>query len=222
MAVAASGILSEPMADLAALIASSSTFQDWVGASDKAAALDRIYLYCAEVGEYERPCAMIMSGDEWELLAVQAGMDGLEHVASGTLGLVFEAAIGNEALSAEQEAAIVALILEAASGIAAALGDGDYASARAESRTAWGHLMGLPEDAGGGEAALSIRDSLMTFENTLGGIWADVQALADRDSIFALRRVRTMPGQPQMIGEAERKAWGASTPGFAHAFEVGW
>jgi hypothetical protein len=163
-----------------------------------------------------------MSGDEWELLAVQAGVDGLEYVGSGTLGLVFEAAIGNEGLSAEDEAEVVALIETAVSELGSALGDGDYAAARVASREAWGHLVGLPEIAGGGEAALSIRDSLMTFENTLGGIWADVQALADRDSIFAMRRLRNLPGQPQMIGEGERKAWGATTPGFAHAFEVGW
>jgi len=222
MAVAASGILSEPMANLAALIAASTTFQTWVGAADAAGALERIYLYCAEVGEYERPSAMIMSGDEWELMAVQVGMDGLEHVGSGTLGVVFEAAIGKEALTPEDEAALMALAGEAAAGIIAALDDGDYVTARARSRAGWGHLVGLPDEAGGVEAALSIRDSLMTFENTLGAIWADILALADRDAIFALRRVRNMPGQPQMIGEAEWKAWGASTPGFAHAFEVGW
>jgi hypothetical protein len=94
--------MSEPEQNLESLVASSSTFQDWVGAASEAAAKDSVHIEWAEGLEAgdppARPHAVI-----WMIESNAGGPLG--RFLRGTLGIRFEAAI---ALGNDGEASAIA------------------------------------------------------------------------------------------------------------------
>ena len=100
MAVAPTGSLSKPLYNLQTLIASSATFQTWVGATGDAeaklaAARARIYLAAKPGGSAVRPFAVVGQGDEREWPGLAGG--ARNHFGdSGSLLVSFEADVAEE------------------------------------------------------------------------------------------------------------------------------
>ena len=101
MAVAATGPISLPLANLRALIAASSSFQTWVGAASAAEALASIYQVGVDKGDYTRPFALVRHTNPGALTHESLAGGARNHFApagEGSLEVVFEdeVASGNE------------------------------------------------------------------------------------------------------------------------------
>jgi hypothetical protein len=84
------GPLSKTLDRLEFLIASSPTFQTWVGAIDVPTARDSVFIV-QEAGSPALPYALISQGDVWRLRRTQQGDGTTEpHTTDGSLSLTFK------------------------------------------------------------------------------------------------------------------------------------
>jgi len=103
MAVEPRGLLSEPLAHLRRIVAASSTFQQWVGAADAAAALERVHYIDVDDDEAIRPHAMVATPPDWWCIRLSGGR-GNGYRDGGEVLLCLESDISTEYIATHGDA----------------------------------------------------------------------------------------------------------------------
>lgn len=102
MAVSPTGILSTPLDSLAELVASSTSFQTWVGALDATAAKAKVYRTARDqsgASAWARPFALATIPSGWNLT------DALQQYATGSMHLLFEDDVDSANAGSHEDAA---------------------------------------------------------------------------------------------------------------------